>query len=254
MRCRDPTSRPGRSSATRRRLPRTRAESPATRSGPPTITWSPAPRRSALAMAAASSSASTTSPPHDTVNGERAAAADRFAACFRKRSTPLPHRFQPSECAAATSRTAGIGAADPHRVATVARRVDRIAQRGHAFGDGPEVEPEALVLLAALLVTRAERDQQPLGSQDPRQRVEAVRQHRRGAQRRARDERPDTDALRRPRHRAHQREHLDRGSAFAGGVAAEEVVVREHARRVRAPPRPARPRATWRRRRGTTAT
>ena len=40
---------------------------------------------------------------------------------------------------------------------------------------------------------------------------------------------PTAIALRRRRDRAHQREHLERGAALAGGVAPEQVVVREHA-------------------------
>ena len=41
------------------------------------------------------------------------------------------------------------------------------------------------------------------------------------------------------RDRAHQREHLERGAALAGGVAPEQVVVGEHAVEPRAPrPRP----------------
>ena len=156
VRCRDPTSRPGRPSAIRRRLPRTPRRSPATRSGPPTITWSPAPSARPWPWPPSSSSASTTSPPHDTVNGERR----RRRRQVRRLLPEALHATAPPVPAVGVRGRhlahRGIGAADPHRVAAVARGVDRVAQRGDAFGDGPEVEPEALVLLAALLVARAD--------------------------------------------------------------------------------------------------
>ena len=231
-----------------------RAQHAATRSGPPTITWSPTPSRSAFAAAASSSSPSTTSPPHVTVNGERGRRRRQVGGLLpgsarrrcptgssRRRAQPRP-RAPRGRNRRPTPGTRGRACRRPRRAA---RRPGRPPCRSRARRS--RSPPGSRWSPAPIATSEA------FGPEDARQRVEAVGQHRVRPQRRARDERAHRDPLRRRRDRAHQREHLDRGATPTGAVRAEQVVVREHAVEPDAPrPRP-RPPATCRRRRGTTA-
>ncbi len=115
------------------------------------------------------------------------------------------------------------GATDPDGEVVATRPVDGGGKRAQTVVDVTEAETERLHFLAAFLVARADRRDEP-ATTDAMQRVERGRQGCGRSQRRAGDQRTERDARRLGGNGAEHRQAFERGPELPGGTPPEQVV------------------------------